>query len=107
RSREIYRKFGADFNKSDMTWTFPRHDQFGSGSKPDGAMIFLGHCETEEDAHHYDSMEINVFSPDEMTSLSEFIYLYIGMTRVRTSDPTLPAIIRAAGMPGGIGHNFT
>lgn len=106
RSREIYRKFGAEFNKSDMIWTFPRKDQYGSGAKADGAMIFLGHCETEEDVHKYDSMEINLFTPDELTSLLEFMYLYIGMTRVRTSDKTLPAIIRAAGMPGGIGHTF-
>src|SRR5882672_2115388 len=27
RSREIYTKFGATFNKTDMIWTFPRTDQ--------------------------------------------------------------------------------
>jgi hypothetical protein len=52
-------------------------------------------------------MEINLFTPDELTTFTEYIYLYIGFTRVRTSDPALPAIIRAAGMPGGIGHTFT
>src|SRR3990172_8062141 len=51
-------------------------------------------------------MEINLYTPDELTSFTEYIYLYIGFTRVRTSDPTLPAIIRCAGMPGGPGHNF-
>src|SRR5215510_10294438 len=106
RSREIFPKFGGDFNKTDMLWTFPRPDQIGSGMKPSGAMIFLGHCETEDDAHKYDSMEINLFTPDELTTFTEFIYLHIGFTRVRTSDPALPAIIRAAGMPGGIGHTF-
>lgn len=95
RSKQIYSKFGAEFNKSDMIWTFPS-----------GAMVFLGHCETDDDVHKYDSMEINVFSPDELTSLTEFQYTYVAMTRVRTSDRTLPAIVRAAGMPGGIGHNF-
>jgi hypothetical protein len=107
RSREIYPKFGATFNSTDMVWTFPRDDQFGSGSRNAGAMIFLGNCEDENDVHHYDSMEINLFTPDELTSFTEYIYLYIGFTRVRTSDPNLPAIIRAAGMPGGIGHTFT
>lgn len=107
RSREIYPKFGATFNKTDMVWTFPRLDQYGgTGMGNQGAMILLGHCEDEEDVHKYDSMEINLFTPDELTSATEFMYLYIGFTRVRSSDPTLPAIIRAAGMPGGIGHTF-
>jgi hypothetical protein len=107
RSREIYPKFGATFNKTDMVWTFPRPDQIGSGAVNAGAMIFLGHCETEDDVHKYDSMEINLYTPDELTSFTEYIYLYIGFTRVRSGDRNLPAIIRAAGMPGGIGHTFT
>lgn len=107
RSREIYPKLGATFNKSDMVWTFPRPDQFGgTGMSNSGAMILLGHCENEDDVHKYDSMEINLYTPDELTSFTEFIYLYIGFTRVRTSDSKLPAIIRGAGMPGGIGHTF-
>ena len=107
RSREIYPKFGATFNKTDITWTFPRPDELGGTGARTGALIFLAHCEEEDDAHKYDSMEINLFTPDELTTFTEYIYLYIGFTRVRTSDPALPAIIRAAGMPGGIGHTFT
>lgn len=95
RARELYRPFGAEFNKSEMTFEFPS-----------GARIYLGHCENEEDVHKYDSMEINLFTPDEITSFTEYIYLYIAFTRVRTSDPALPAIVRAAGMPGGIGHTW-
>ncbi len=95
RSREIYKRFGATFNKTDMCWSFPS-----------GALIFLGHCENESDAYNFDSMEINLFTPDEVTSLTEFMYLYIGFTRVRTNDKELPAIIRCAGMPGGIGHSW-
>ena len=106
RSREIYLRFGATVNETDMVWTFPREDQYGSGFKNQGAQIFMGHCENENDVHIYDSMEINLFTPDEITSLTEYIYLYIGFTRVRTSDPSLPAAIRAAGMPGDIGHGF-
>lgn len=107
RSRQLYPKFGATLNKSDMAWTFPAPDQFGGrGMTNAGAMVFLGQCEDEEDVHKYDTMEINLFTPDELTSLVEFIYIYIGFTRVRTSNPKLPAIIRAGGMPGGIGHRF-
>lgn len=108
RSREFYPKFGATFNKTDMCWTFPREDQYGAREMTnDGAMIFLGHCETEDDVHKYDTMEINLFTPDELTSMTEWIYLYIGFERVRApKDSGLPAIIRAAAMPGGIGHTF-
>lgn len=107
RSREIYSKFGATLNRSEMAWTFPRLDQYGgTGMSNAGAMIFLGHCENEDDVHKYDSMEINLYTPDELTSYTEWIYLYIAFTRVRTSDPTLPAIVRGAGMPGNIGHTW-
>jgi hypothetical protein len=106
RSRDYYRPFGAKFNKSEMVWRFPREDQYGAGTEPDGAYIFLGHCENEDDVHKYDSMEINLFTPDEITSFTDWIYLYIGFTRVRTSVKELPAIIRSAGMPGGIGHTW-
>jgi hypothetical protein len=106
RSYEIYPKFGAIFNESDMLWTFPRLDQFGSGAKPTGARVYLGHCENEQDVHIYDGMEINVYSPDEITSLTYSKYSYIGFTRVRSSDPLLPAVIRAGGMPGDVGHSW-
>jgi hypothetical protein len=106
RSYELYRHFGATFNGTDMCWTFPRDDQYGSGMRNDGARIFMGHIEHEKDVHQYDSMEINLWTPDELQSYTEFMYLYIGLTRVRTSDPSLPAIIRASGMPGGEGHTF-
>jgi hypothetical protein len=107
RSREAYTKLGATFNKTDMVWTFPRPDQAGgTGLSNAGAQIFLGHCENEVDVHKWDSMEINLYTPDELTSYTEWIYTYIAFQRVRTSDPLLPAIVRAAGMPGGIGHTF-
>jgi len=108
RSRELYRKFGATLNKTEMCWTFPRADQYGgTGKANEGAMIFLGHCENEDDVHQYDTMQINLFTPDELTSITEWIYLYIGFQRVRSPVPELPSIIRAAGMPGGIGHTWT
>ena len=107
RSRDIYPKFGATFNSSDKVWTFPRPDQYGSGEPNAGAMIFFGHCENEDDVHKYDSMEISLFTPDEITSLTEFIYLYIAFERNRAPKGSgLPSITRAAGMPGGIGHTF-
>lgn len=108
RTRQIYPKFGATFNQTDMVWTFPRLDQFGGrGMANAGAQIFLGHCEQEKDVHNYDSMEISLFTPDELTNSTEYIYLYIAFERNRApKDSGLPSITRGAGMPGGIGHTF-
>ena len=114
RTREIYPKFGASFNATDMCWTFPREDQFGTGvasrfssTRPTGAQIHLGHCEEEKDVHNYDSMEISLFTPDELTNCTEYIYLYIAFERNRSPKGSgLPSITRGAGMPGGVGHTF-
>jgi hypothetical protein len=107
RSREIYTKFGATFNQTDMCWTFPRPDEIGGSGKRTGAQIFLGHCEEEKDVHNYDSMEISLFTPDELTNSTEYIYLYITFERNRAPKGSgLPSITRGAGMPGGIGHKF-
>lgn len=107
RSREIYPRFGATFNATDMVWTFPREDQFGSGARNAGAQIFLSHCEEEKDVHNFDSMEISLFTPDELTNATEYIYIYITFQRNRAPrDSGLPSITRSAGMPGGIGHKF-
>lgn len=108
RSRELYSRFGATYNGTDMVWTFPREDQYGAGIRGNaGAQIFLGHCELEKDVHNYDSMEISLFTPDELTNATEYIYLYIAFERNRAPKGSgLPSITRAAGMPGGIGHVF-
>lgn len=95
RSRELYEAVGGKFNKSDLVWEFES-----------GALIFFGHCEHEDDVTKYDSMEINLYLPDETQSLLKPQYMYLAFTRVRSSDPSLPEIIRAAGMPGGIGHKW-
>jgi hypothetical protein len=109
RSRELYSKYGATYNGTDMIWTFPRPDQIGSGWMGNaGAQIFLGHCEHEKNVHDYDSMEISLFTPDELTNSTEYIYTYIAFERNRAPKGSgLPSITRAAGMPGGIGHTFT
>lgn len=98
RSKNIFGKLtGWTFNATYMHWTYG----------PTGAMIFLGHCETEDDVHNYDTMEINLFTPDEMTLLTEFIYLYIALERVRSRPGSeLPMVTRGAAMPGGIGHTW-
>lgn len=108
RTKKIYPKFGATWNGQDMAWTFPSPDQYGAGFRANaGATIYLSHCETDDDVHNFDGMEINCFSPDEITSLTAYKYLYIGFTRTRAAlGSGLPAVIRAGGMPGDIGHTW-
>ena len=108
RMKKIYPAFGATWNGQDLTWTFPSPDQYGSGLRANaGAIITCGHCETEDDVHRYDGMEINLFTPDELTSLTDWIFLYIGYSRTRAPKGSgLPDLIRAGGMPGDIGHTW-
>lgn len=96
RSRTYYTKLGASYNKQDKIWEFPS-----------GALFFFGHCEHEEDVHNYDSMQPNYVAFDELTSFTEWQYLYITLQRVRTTIKSgLPAIVRSASNPGNIGHNW-
>ena len=86
RSAVIYRKFipNADFNKINLTWTFPS-----------GARVYLGHCEQDEDVYKYLSMNINLLTIDESQYFSKYILDNLS-TRVRTHDKHLPAIIRSS-----------
>jgi hypothetical protein len=96
RSHEYYRPFGAKYNASDKVWKFPS-----------GALIFFGHVEEEKDVHKYDSMQPNYVAFDELTSFTEWQYLYITLQRVRSrKDSGLPAVVRSASNPGNIGHNW-
>jgi len=108
RSRELYRAFGGEFNKADLLWEFTKASGMNHSKSPQGAgaLIFFGHIEHEDSVHKYDSMEINLFLPDEIQTLTEWMYIYIGFSRVRSSSPDLPALIRGAGMPGDIGHSW-
>ena len=96
RSRQFFEPLGATYNKQDKCWTFPS-----------GALFFFGHCEDEEDVHNYDSMQPNYVAFDELTSFTEWQYLYITLQRVRAAVGSgLPAIVRSASNPGNIGHNW-
>jgi hypothetical protein len=58
--------------------------------------------ETNDDARSHKTAEYNYVAFDELTAFDEFQYVYL-TSRCRTSDPELPAIIRAASNPEGIG----
>jgi hypothetical protein len=92
RSREIYPYFGATYNDTKHRWTFPA-----------GCWIQFSYMLRSEDARSHDTAEYNYIGFDELTAFEEFQYVYL-TSRCRTSDPSLPAIIRGATNPGNVGH---
>lgn len=95
RSQEWYPLAGATYNKQVRRWVFPS-----------GAVMDFGYAEHEQDVRKYDTTEYNYIGWDELTSFTEFQYLYIGKSRCRTSDTNLPAFNRGATNPGNIGHGW-
>ena len=93
RSREWYPAAGGVYTQDKKRWTFPS-----------GATMNFGHVEYENDMHKYDTAEYNYMGFDELTSFTETIYIYLALTRCRSSDPSLPSIVRSGTNPGNIGH---
>jgi hypothetical protein len=95
RAPEFYGPCGATYNDTKKRWTFPS-----------GAVVQFGHCENEKDVKKYDTSQYNYAAFDELTSFTEYQYIYIAFTRVRSSDNRLPAIVRSGTNPGNIGHTW-
>lgn len=94
RSRDIYPLFGATYNDTKHRWTFPS-----------GAWIQFSYMLRAEDARSHDTAEYNYIGFDELTAFEEFQYVFL-TSRCRTSDSSLPAIIRSATNPGNVGHSW-
>lgn len=92
RAYNFYPSFGGKYNASDHVWTFPS-----------GAKLRLSHLQDEKAARSHDTAEFNYAGFDELTAFEEFLYIFI-TSRVRSSTPDLPAIVRASTNPGNIGH---
>jgi hypothetical protein len=95
RSHFWYPHAGGKYNDQKKRWQFPS-----------GSIIQFGYAEHEADVRKYDTTEYNYMAFDEVTSFTEFMYLYLSFTRVRSSDENLPAFVRSGTNPGNIGHNF-
>jgi hypothetical protein len=90
-----YKGTGADFNRQLRRWKWPS-----------GAVMDFGYAEHEQDVRKYDTTEYNYIGWDELTSFTEFQYMYVTMSRLRTSDSRLPTICRSGSNPGNIGHGW-
>jgi len=95
RSQEYYPLTGAKYNEQKRRWKWPN-----------GAMIQFGHMEHEKDKANYDGAEYNYIGFDELTHFTESQYLYVTLSRARSTSPDLPAIVRSASNPGNIGHSW-
>lgn len=95
RSQNWYPATGGRYNESKKRWTWPS-----------GAIQAFGHAEYENDVRKYDSAEYNYMAFDELTSFTEAQYIYLAMSRCRTSCKDLPAIVRGATNPGNVGHQW-
>lgn len=94
RAKLVYEPLGATYNATDHMFTFPS-----------GAVIRLSYLDKDDDARKHDTAEYNYCAFDELTAFTEFMYLYM-TSRVRSSDPALPKIVRSASNPGNLGHTW-
>jgi len=95
RQHEWFAPMGAVYNETKKNWIWPS-----------GARIQNGHAEREQDVRKYDSAEYNYICWDESTHFTGFQYLYLSISRCRSSSPDLPAIVRSFTNPGNVGHGF-
>lgn len=92
RSREFYAPLGATYNDTKHLWTFPS-----------GAVVRFSYLDKDADARDHDTAEYHYAGFDELTAFTEFMYRYI-TSRVRSTLPGVPALVRSATNPGNIGH---
>src|SRR5262245_13306418 len=91
-SRKIFPLFGAKYNGQDHVWTFPS-----------GAELRFSYAKQKRDVEQYDTSQFSYIAMDELTHFLEYQYLYM-LSRNRSSDKTLPAVMRTASNPLNIGH---
>ena len=95
RVMDFYLGSGASWNGTQRCWSWSS-----------GARMFASHLENEQDVRKHDTIEYQYMSFDEVTSFTEFQYLYLIGSRCRSSFADLPAIVRSGTNPGNISNNF-
>jgi len=94
RSEKAYSGMGARYNVTDHVWSFPG-----------GGKIEFGALEREADLLKYQSAEYQYIGFDELTTFTRKMYVFL-ISRLRTTDPTIPLRMRGATNPGGPGHEW-
>lgn len=96
RSKEWLKNTDAKWNEANKQWTFPS-----------GAVVKFGYMDTENDKFQYQGTEFHFIGFDELTQFLEPMYNYLfSRLRQATGVDWLPLRMRAAGNPGGVGHEW-
>ena len=69
-----------------------------------GSIIDFGYCDSENDVFKYQSAEYDIIRFDELTHLTEQMYLYL-ISRCRGAN-RFPKQIKSTTNPGGVGHSW-
>lgn len=92
RAVPIYRAIGGHYDGTKHVFTFNL-----------GGVIRFSYLENDQDARDHDTNEYQYAAFDELTAFNEFRYTYL-LSRLRSTIPNIPAIVRSASNPGNIGH---
>lgn len=85
---------GASWKEAESRWKFPS-----------GAIIQMGYAEHEKDILNFKTFEYDLICFDELTSFTEWQYLFMFL-RNRTKSAQLPPLMRAGTNPGDVGHEW-
>jgi hypothetical protein len=92
RAVPIYKLFGATYDSSKHTATFPS-----------GARIKFSYVSNIKEAWDHDTIEYQYMAFDELTHLARDVYIYL-TSRIRSLVEGIPPVIRSASNPGNVGH---
>jgi predicted phage terminase large subunit-like protein len=95
RAGDWLRGTDAVWRDATKTWEFPS-----------GATLTFGYLQTEMDKYHYQGAELQFVGYDEITQFTETQYTYLLSRLRRLSGADVPLRQRAAGNPGGLGHEW-
>ena len=85
----------AQWNDRDKRWTFP-----------EGGTLTFGYLENERDKYQYQGASFQTVCFDEITQFTRTQYQYLLSRLRRREGSTVPLRMRAAGNPGGVGHEW-
>lgn len=85
----------AHWDDKEKTWTFPS-----------GATLSFGYLKGPQDKYRYQGAAFSFIGVDEVTQIRESDYLYLYSRLRKPASSSLPLRMRAAGNPGGVGHQW-
>lgn len=95
RANDWLRGTDARWKDTEKTWLFPS-----------GATLTFGYLENEAHKYRYQGSELAFVGFDELTQFTETQYRYLFSRLRQKADLGVPARMRAASNPGGVGHDW-